>query len=80
MGRSENEDSCLVCGEKLDVHGRHVRLCGGNVATLAHTHLKHAPKTAVIAVAANPESGVANVRSEEPGMVANNSRPGDDRA
>ena len=31
----------------------------------------------MIAVAANPESGVANVRSEEPGMVANNSRPGD---
>ena len=31
----------------------------------------------MIAVAANPESGVANVRSEEPGIVADNSRPGD---
>lgn len=45
----------LVCGEILDVHGRHARSCGGNVATLTHTHLKHALKSAVIAVAANQE-------------------------
>ena len=31
----------------------------------------------MIAAAANPESGIASVRSDEPGMVADNSLPGD---
>ena len=29
MGRSDDEDSCLVCGENLDVHGRHARSSPG---------------------------------------------------
>ena len=77
MGSVESDGDCLVCGDNLDGHGRHARRCGSNLATKVHTDLKQSLKTMVEAAAAVPGSGISNLRSETPGLIYTNGRPGD---
>lgn len=77
VGSNASDCSYLTCGANINTWARHARSPGGILATFYHNDLRRGLQAILKVTTAIVWSGISDVMTENPGMVAYNSRFGD---